>query len=85
MKKFKKSLELNKQFVNNISTDKLESLMSEFDKYDTDFQLMQNVVIGLSEQLSCPLPETKGCDRQKINDEEGRWEFCNTCKMEWGR
>jgi hypothetical protein len=39
MKKFKKSLELNKQFVNNISPDKLESLMSEFDKYETDVQL----------------------------------------------
>lgn len=35
MKKFKKSLELNKQFVNNISSEELELLMSEFDKYKT--------------------------------------------------
>lgn len=38
-----------------------------------------------SEKFSCPLPETKGCDRHKIDDEEGRWEFCNTCKREWAR
>ena len=43
------------------------------------------VVSGRSEQFSCPLPETKGCDRHKINDEEGYWEFCNTCKREWAR
>ena len=43
------------------------------------------VVSGRSVQFSCPLPETKGCDRHKIYDEEGRWEFCNTCKREWAR
>ena len=43
------------------------------------------VVSGRSEQFSCPLPETKGCDSHKIDDEEGRWEFCNTCKREWAR
>jgi hypothetical protein len=42
-------------------------------------------VSGRSEQFSCPFPETKGCDRHKIDDEEGRWEFCNTCKREWAR
>jgi len=47
--------------------------------------LPQTNVSGRSEQFSCPLPETKGCDRHKIDDEEGRWEFCNTCKREWAR
>lgn len=41
-------------------------------------------VVGQSEQFSCPLPEAR-CDRHKINDEEGRWEFCNTCEREWAR
>ena len=41
-------------------------------------------VVGRSEQFSCPLPDEK-CDRHKIDDEEGRWEFCNTCKREWAR
>lgn len=45
MEKFKKSLELNKQFVNNISSKELEMLMSEFDKYETDVQLLQTTVI----------------------------------------
>jgi hypothetical protein len=73
MKKFKKSLELNKQFVNNISPDKLESLMSEFDKYDTDVQLMQTVVIGRSEQLcKCPI------EYQVYNDMEGL-NICTLC------
>lgn len=44
-----------------------------------------HVVNGRSKQFSCPLPETKGCDRHKIDDEGGRWEFCNTCKKEWAR
>ena len=39
------------------------------------------VVSGRSEQFSCPLPDAR-CDRHKIDDEEGRWEFCNTCKRE---
>lgn len=41
-------------------------------------------VSGRSEQFSCPLPDAR-CDRHKIDDEEGRWEFCNTCKREWAR
>lgn len=41
-------------------------------------------VSGRSEQFSCPLPDAS-CDRHKIDDEEGRWEFCNTCKREWAR
>ena len=47
MEKFKKSLELNKQFVNNISSEELEMLMSEFDKYVTDVQLLQTTVSGI--------------------------------------
>jgi hypothetical protein len=47
--------------------------------------LRKQDVVGRSEQFSCPFPETKGCDRHKIDDEEGRWEFCNTCKREWAR
>ena len=46
MEKIKKSLELNKQFVNNISSEELEMLISEFDKYDTDVQLLQTTVIA---------------------------------------
>ena len=42
------------------------------------------VVNGRSEKFSCPLPDAR-CDRHKIDDEEGRWEFCNTCKREWAR
>lgn len=42
------------------------------------------VVSWRSEQFSCPLPDER-CDRHKINDEEGSWEFCNTCKREWAR
>ncbi|MCO5253383.1 MAG: hypothetical protein M9892_03345 [Bacteroidetes bacterium] len=42
------------------------------------------IVSGRSEQFSCPLPDAR-CDRHKIDDEEGRWEFCNTCKREWAR
>ena len=47
-------------------------------------QLNIPAVSGLSEQFSCPLPDAR-CDRHKIDDEEGRWEFCNTCKREWAR
>lgn len=36
------------------------------------------------EQFSCPMPDSV-CDKHKINDEEGQWEFCNTCKKEWAR
>jgi hypothetical protein len=43
------------------------------------------VVNRRSKHFSCPLSETKGCDRHKIDDEEGRWEFCNTCNREWAR
>ena len=46
--------------------------------------LLQPPVSGRSEQFSCPLPDAR-CDRHKIDDEEGRWEFCNTCKREWAR
>ena len=53
-----------------------KALMEKQDESPSDFRR--------SEQFPCPLPETKGCDRHKINDEEGRWEFCNTCKREWG-
>ena len=47
-------------------------------------QLRKHAVSGRSEQFSCPLPDAR-CDRHKIDDEEGRWEFCNTCKREWAR
>jgi hypothetical protein len=42
------------------------------------------VISTISERFSCPLPDER-CDRHKIDDEEGRWEFCNTCKCEWAR
>jgi len=37
-----------------------------------------------NKQFSCPLPDAR-CDRHKVDDDEGRWEFCNTCKREWSR
>jgi hypothetical protein len=49
-----------------------------------ELALRQPLVSGRSEQFSCPLPDAR-CDRHKIDDEEGRWEFCNTCKREWAR
>ena len=61
----------------------IEELMDKVDELVKNCSIP--VVSGRSEQFSCPLPETKGCDRHKIDDEEGRWEFCNTCKREWAR
>lgn len=43
-----------------------------------------SATVGQSELFFCPLPDAR-CDRHKIDDEEGRWEFCNTCKREWAR
>lgn len=52
------------------------------------FELVKKLTIpavsGRRELLVCPLPDAR-CDRHKIDDEEGRWEFCNTCKREWAR
>jgi len=42
--------------------------------------LQQYDFIQRGKQFSCPLHETKDCDRHRIDDEEGCWEFCNTCK-----
>jgi len=58
MKKFKKSLELNKQFVKNISSEELEILMSDFDKYETDVQLLQTAV-------------SSSCNHENIKREDG--------------
>ena len=65
MEKFKKSLELNKQFVNNISSEELEMLMSEFDKYETDVQLLQTAVI----ESVCKHCNIKLCDSQTFNQQ----------------
>ena len=65
MEKFKKSLELNKQFVNNISSEELEMLMSEFDKYETDVQLLQTTVI----ESVCKHCNIKLCDSQTFNQQ----------------
>lgn len=34
---------------------------------------------------TCPKPNGKPCDLHKIDDEEGRWIFCNSCQKEWAR
>lgn len=65
MKKIKKSLELNKQFVNNISSDELELLMSEFDKYETNVQLTQATV----SKSVCKHCDNKLCDSQTFNQQ----------------
>jgi hypothetical protein len=69
-----------------LKPETLEDVRTAIDKHKTELKNLRLVAVsGRSEQFSCPFPETKGCDRHKIDDEEGRWEFCNTCKREWAR
>jgi hypothetical protein len=68
----------------------LKYLDGDFEKekyylpYDKPVNPQSNVEPSQS-KFECPQPYGKPCDRHKINDEEGRWIYCNTCKREWSR
>ena len=76
-----RGVELN-NYQKGLALDEFEKLIAHTEALEQ--QLRQYNVVWRSEQFSCPLPDAR-CDRHKIDDEEGRWEFCNTCKMEWAR
>lgn len=88
-----KNLEVLKADVKKLMLkDWTETEVTKLDEFMEDViiatmlvnKLPIHIVVGQSEQFSCPLPDAR-CDRHKIDDEEGRWEFCNTCKREWAR
>ena len=77
----------------DLSNNQIKLRESVIEKIDCELavKVLENedgLIVGevLTERFThCPSPETKGCDKHKINDEEGRWVFCNTCKKEWSR
>ena len=75
----KEIIEILNSYSDYVDRSRTEQVVSEI-----NFELVAKEIIEKGEQFSCLLPDSR-CDRHKIDDEEGCWEFCNTCKREWAR